>query len=207
MSLSSYVAGQLRKPSGILGKMFGLLMNRSNNDLNEFMMSTLDINSEDHILEIGFGNGGLIYKMAEISSNGKVAGIDFSHSMVEQAINRNQKKIDQQLVDIRNASVAEIPFDDSAFDKVCSANTIYFWPDPEGNISEVSRVLKKNGRLVLGFRSKEQLKNHSFSNHDFKLYTNKEIVEFLNESGFKDIEVVTRPSKGMDSYCVLATKI
>ena len=90
---------------------------------------------------------------------------------------------------------------------MCSANTLYFWPEPEENIREISRVLKENGRLVLGFRTSEQLQDLTFTKHGFTLYTADEVVKLLEKSGFSNVSIVTSPYKTMDSYCAVATKM
>ena len=37
------------------------------------------------------------------------------------------------------------------FNRACTVNTIYFWPDPAVPLRELSRVLRAGGRLVIGF--------------------------------------------------------
>jgi len=206
MNTGAFVAGQLRKPAGLIGKVFGVLMNRVNKDLNKFMLENLQLESVDQVLEIGFGDGKLIGEIASLLPKGKVVGIDFSKSMVKQARKNNKKGIAQGLVEIFNASIENIPFDDGSFNKACSANTIYFWPNPEQNALEVYRILKENSKFVLGFRTKQQLQNHSFTDHGFTLYTTDGVVALLKKAGFSDVEIVKSSSNKLDSYCAIATK-
>jgi len=206
MNTGAFVAGQLRKPAGLMGKVFGVLMNRVNKDLNKFMLENLQLEGVDQVLEIGFGDGKLIREMASFLPKGKVVGIDFSDAMVNQARKNNKKEITQGLVEILNASIENIPFDDGRFNKACSANTLYFWPNPEQNAKEVYRILKENSQFILGFRTKQQLQNQSFTEHGFTLYTTDEVVALLKKAGFSDVEIVKSPSNMLDSYCAIASK-
>ena len=112
-----------------------------------------------------------------------------------------------RIVDIQQSSIENIPYAANYFNKICSANTIYFWPQPESNAKELYRVLKAGGKLILGFRTKEQLQNTSFSEHGFQLYSEDSVVSLLSRAGFEDVEIVKEPSKKYDSYCAIATKI
>ena len=206
MNIGTFVAGQLRKPHGISGNFFGFLMNRANHNLNEFMKDTLDVQDTDHLLEIGFGSGKLIEQFAMLAKNGRVVGIDISDVMVARAKKVNQQYISKGVVEIQKASVANIPYESDSFDKVCSANTIYFWPNPEDNITEIYRVLRAGGKIVLGFRTKEQLQKLAFSRHGFQLYTKEDLADFLSSAGFRDVNIVKRHATKFDSYCVTATK-
>jgi ubiquinone/menaquinone biosynthesis C-methylase UbiE len=45
--------------------------------------------------------------------------------------------------------VSQIPWEDGAFDLVTAFETVYFWPDFEGGLKEVRRVLKPGGTLFI----------------------------------------------------------
>ena len=190
----------------MLGKVFGYLMNKINNDLNKFMLHNLLLDADDEVLEVGFGDGKLIVEIAEKLNRGKVVGLDFSETMVRRATKNNRKGIAQGKVELYNASIESMPLDAGSFNKICSANTIYFWPEPDKNIKELYRLLKKNGRIVLGFRTKQQLERQSFSKHGFTLYEMQDVKELLNIAGFSEVEIVSKPSNKLESYCAIATK-
>jgi len=62
--------------------------------------------------------------------------------MLRQACKKNRLFIKTGRVKLKNASIDKIPFQDNEFNKVCTANTIYFWPNPHEDIKEIYRVLK-----------------------------------------------------------------
>jgi hypothetical protein len=45
-------------PQGLLGRLGGMIMARSSGLRNEWIISLLDVQRDDRILEVGFGPGG-----------------------------------------------------------------------------------------------------------------------------------------------------
>ncbi len=76
---SSVLSSQAKKPSGLVGRyVMTKIFTTGNADLNAFVMDMLEMKSSDKALEIGYGPGKLVKKMAEIATQGLVEGIDFS---------------------------------------------------------------------------------------------------------------------------------
>lgn len=99
MGLKELIGRNLRQPKGFIGKIIGILMNKGNDSMNRFTLNILDPKKDDHILEIGFGNGKYISEIAQVTQNGFVAGIDYSETMVARARKRNMSLIKQGIVD------------------------------------------------------------------------------------------------------------
>jgi tRNA G46 methylase TrmB len=68
--------------------------------LNALMYEILSIRENNHVLEIGFGTGPLIKKIAEHLDNELVEGIDFSKPMVAIAQKKNRSHINKIKVKI-----------------------------------------------------------------------------------------------------------
>ena len=83
--------------------------------------------------------------------------------MVDEAISLNQNLIDEQKVSFINDSVDNLPFEDESIDYITTTNTIYFWPDLIKNAKEIFRVLKPNGKILIGYRSKELMDKIEFT--------------------------------------------
>lgn len=82
MNFSSYFSKQARKPAGLFGRfIMSRVFEKGNAELNALVYASLSVRDNDHVLEIGFGTGALIKKIAEHSKNGLIEGIDFSKSM------------------------------------------------------------------------------------------------------------------------------
>lgn len=207
MGLGKVIARNLKQPTGLFGKLVGMFMDNRNDFMNRFTIQLLDPQKDDHILEIGFGNGKYIKEIANIADHGFVAGIDFSEIMVKEAQRRNKTLINRGIVDIKLGAVNKIEYDTHTFDKVFTVNTIYFWPNPETDLQEIYRVLKPNGILMISFRSEEAMEKLKFTNYDFKLYKPEEVVQLLSDAGFYKINLESSQDKSMDVHCVIARKV
>lgn len=140
------------RPRGLLGRVGGRLMTgRSKREMAEWVLSELEVESTDRVLEVGFGPGIAIQRSVAATPDGFVAGVDYSREMVEMARTRNAAAIDAGHVDLRYAPAADLPFEDAAFDRAFSINSMQVWPDAVAGLEEMRRVLKPGGRVVLGF--------------------------------------------------------
>jgi ubiquinone/menaquinone biosynthesis C-methylase UbiE len=202
-----FLAAQLRQPTGWFGKIvMGDLLNKGNEKINRYAIERLEIQPTDRILDIGFGGGITIVEMLKTIETGKIYGIDFSDVMVAQARDRFKDTIAAGKVSIEFADVRKLPFDDDTFDKVCTVNTIYFWEEPEVGLREIARVLKSGGKLVVGIRSADKMKDLPFTQHNFKLYAPEAVKDLLIGSGFSGISIEHRDKdEKFDSVIVTAS--
>jgi len=182
------------------------IFNDGNADLNAFVMDMLELKSGDKVLEIGFGPGKLINKMAEITTEGVVEGIDFSGVMLKLASRVNKKHIPSGRVRLRKGECRSLPFENGSFDKVCSTNTLYFWKDPRKYFIEIFRVIKTGGMIAIGFRDDKQMSNLNLSKDIFTTYSTDEAVSLLSNAGFSGAHVAKKVGKPFFSYCAMGTK-
>ncbi len=147
------VARQAACPSGLLGHLIGRVMALETVSVNEIALELLELQPDDRILEVGFGHGRTVARAAAAVSRGRVAGIDPSLEMCRMATRLNRRAVARGSVELQQARVEALPFPSGIFDKALSVHTIYFWPDLARAFSEIARVLKPDGRLVLVYRS------------------------------------------------------
>lgn len=200
-----YLAAQLRRPSGLVGKfLVAPMLNRRNSVLNDALLQSLELEATDRVLEVGFGGGDLMSRVLPLVSAGHLIGADFSQDMVDVCARRFSSAIDSGVLELVCASVEQMPMADGSVDKVCTANTIYFWSDPSAAVAELHRVIAPGGRLVIGFAPRETLERLPVTQHGFGMYEPDEVRELLLGVGFEDvaIEVVEDPD-GMNC-CVTA---
>ncbi|MCP6727516.1 MAG: class I SAM-dependent methyltransferase [Patescibacteria group bacterium] len=196
MSIPEYIASQLRKPNGFIGRvLISRILNKANAKMNNVTLSSLELKDSDRVLEVGFGGGALLTEMARLKSKAVFYGADFSQDMVALCQKRMHGLISEGRLKLDCASVENLPYETETFTKICSVNTIYFWEDCNEAIKELKRVLKKNGILVLTFGDKVSMSEQTVTNHGFNLYTSLEVQQVMEEEGFTNIQI----KQGQDS--------
>ena len=184
-----------------------IVFDQGNAFLNDFVNELMSVHIDDRIIEIGFGTGKLIYKMAQQIDKGVVEGIDFSRTMASIARKRNKKNIAKGKVKIFEENFDEMPYEKEKFTKACSVNTLYFWPDPVHTARRIAEILKPDGKLILAFEDIEQLKQRKLNQEVFHLYSNEEVQNLLINAGFsKDVSIISRKKGKSIFHCVVAIK-
>lgn len=205
MGIKRFLAKQAYKPSGLFGRfIIGKAFNKSNKNLEDMALEMMDFQNTTSFLEIGFGNGRLLQKVASLNPEGANHGIEISKAMINAAYKGNKKLIEQGKIHIHEGSVEAIPFGSGTFDIVFSANTIYFWPDPMENLKEVLRVLADEGKFYCGFRSREEMEQTGLMKDNPEIFSNLynpvAIKELFKEAGFREVTVHKNEDKPFDNY-------
>lgn len=149
MTRWSTLLDQCRKPSGWIGRLLLWRMNATHSKLTDWGLAHIAIETHDTILDVGCGGGRTLHKLADMVTQGKVYGIDYSKESVAVASRTNARWIDRTRVEIRHGSVSHLPFSDDVFDLVTAVETHFFWPDLPADMREVLRVLKPGGALIM----------------------------------------------------------
>jgi ubiquinone/menaquinone biosynthesis C-methylase UbiE len=207
MGLDELLAKQLRRPNGFIGWLVGIMMNKGNNYMNQVTLERLSLKAQDAVLEIGFGNGKYLALLASQVRGAKIAGVDYSETMVKQASRRNRALIREGRVEIKRGSSDNLPYDTAVFTKVFTINTIYFWSDPMADLAEIRRVLQPGGTLLLVFRSKNKMEKLSFTKQGFRLYEPSEVILLVENAGFSEVKLETIQDRSLDFNCIIATYI
>lgn len=177
------------RPQGLLGRLGGVIMARMNADCGAWVVGLLEVRPGDAVLEVGFGPGVIIQRLADMASSGRVAGVDQSQEMLAQASARNATAIQSKRVDLSCGSVEDLLFADNIFDKVIALNSMQVWPDAMLGLREVRRVMKPGARIALGFTG-------------YSGQQNSGLAETLAAAGFSEAHVV----ESNLGFCALATK-
>ena len=107
------------------------------------------IKEGESILDIGCGSGvDTIFAAKMTGPTGKVAGIDLMSEMLLRA-KENLTLANLDNVTYEGASAERLPFPDKNFDVVISNGAFNLVPDKAMALSEVFRVLKPGGRLMI----------------------------------------------------------
>ena len=108
-------------------------------------------------------------------------------------------------MEVLEASVEHLPFEEGSFDKIITVESFYFWPDPAENLKEVLRILKKGGvfLLIADIYQKEGLRESVLENiKQYHLFnpTKEEFRRLFEQAGFAETRIHTK--EGEDWICV-----
>jgi SAM-dependent methyltransferase len=200
MTLLQSIFKQFRKPTGWLGKIAGLGMNREHEKVWRWGLEHITIQPDAIVLDVGCGGGGAVKILAQVASNGKVYGVDYSEDVLLTARRVNKALVEQGRVELKHGSVSDLPFSDNAFDLATAFETSMFWPNLVGDLREVRRVLKPGGTLLIANEAYADVRfeerNAKWSRWaDFQLQTPEETRQCLVEAGYAQVEIDTLPKK------------
>jgi ubiquinone/menaquinone biosynthesis C-methylase UbiE len=206
--IQRFMAAQFRKPHGWFGSLlFGRFMNRVNRKIIDSTIALLELHPQHHVLDIGFGGGVSLSRLARTVNGGLISGIDLSPDMVHEAERRFRRLIAEGRMRVQLGDVSHLPFPDAAFDRVFTINTIYFWPDALQGLGEIRRVLKDTGRAAIAIRSGEKMGNYAVTKYDFRLFSPDDVANLMRQAGFHDIRVDHRDrDRWYDQVIVLGTR-
>jgi demethylmenaquinone methyltransferase/2-methoxy-6-polyprenyl-1,4-benzoquinol methylase len=103
----------------------------------------------DFIMDIATGTGDLVIKMAQKTKASRLVGLDISSGMLEVGkIKVTQKKLDNRIEMVLGDS-ENLQFEKDTFDAVTVSYGVRNFEDLEKGLSEIRRVLKPSGILVI----------------------------------------------------------
>ena len=176
------------RPQGVIGRLGGMIMARTNRDCAAWVIGLLEIKPNDAVLEIGFGPGAGVALLVERTPVGHIAGVDPSPEMLRQATARNAAAIGNGRVKLRSGNADALPFADATFDKAFAINSMQVWPDAIAGLREMRRVVKSGGTVALAFTP------HSGQPKDG-------LVDTITAAGFGATRMVET-----DNFCALAIR-
>ena len=119
---------------------------------------------EAKILDACCGTGKYMKKLEGEGIN-NIQGVDLFNAIPDKAIN------------YVSASIANMPFQNQAFDIIYCSTSLYYMPDPEEGIKEFWRCLKEGGMLYLSVTTK------------YSVFTLQRILgHFLKKEEYKHID-------------------
>ncbi|SCA58734.1 Phosphatidylethanolamine N-methyltransferase [Chlamydiales bacterium SCGC AB-751-O23] len=108
----------------------------------EKMVDYLKIKDKDKVLEIGVGTG---LNLPFYPEGCCVYGTDISEAMLKEA----KEKISSSFVELHLLDTDQLSFEDNYFDSSLATFVLRVAPDPKSILRETSRVVKKDGLLVV----------------------------------------------------------
>ena len=145
----------VQRAYAILTPVYDILFNKIFHSGRVAAIDLLEIKPGDRVLEIGVGTG---LSLPLYPRDWRVTGIDISAEMLQKARERS-KELGLTSVTLGLMDASNLEFPESAFDHVLATYVISAVPDPVKTLTEMRRVCRPNGHLVIlnHFRSENTI--------------------------------------------------
>ena len=167
--------------------LFGMVYNgKVDRELCRIVAS--QIGPEDDVLECACGTGMISVFIARKCRH--LTATDFSEGMLKKA---RKKCAAFENTEFRRADVLSLAFPDAQFDAVVAANVIHLLDEPYRALSEMDRVVKPGGKLIIPTyvnkdKAKKLDKSIDKAGANFKQdFTYVTYREFFDRAGYKTI--------------------
>ena len=104
----------------------------------------VEFHGGERVVDVGCGTGVLLQALSAFVPEDHLSGVDPTPAMLEVA----RKRLGAA-VELCVGSAERLPLGDQAFDVVVSTNAFHYFTRPLAALSEMARVLKPFGRLVI----------------------------------------------------------
>ena len=163
------------------------------------------------VLEIGCGSGIGATLIRHYFSPSRIYAIDLDQRMIDMA--KRHKLCDSIIFEVGDAS--RLRFEDGQFDAVFDFGVIHHIPNWENCISELRRVLKIGGELIVEDFSIETFETttgrilRKLTDHPYeRMYRRKDLIEYLKKSGFEVLkEKIYHPLHLIKYFIIIAKRI
>lgn len=165
------------------------------------------VDKDDLVLECACGTGAMTVKIAKKCR--RLAAADLSTGMMSQA---RKKCAGFDNVRFFKADITDLKVADGTFDKVIAGNVIHLLNEPQKAVSELVRVCKKGGRVIIPTYitnlddpiQKAEKKAMEIAgihfDHDFTAETYK---QFFRDMGYENAEFITAEGRFPCMFAVL----
>jgi ubiquinone/menaquinone biosynthesis C-methylase UbiE len=164
-----------------------------------------------YVLDVGCGPGTAAIEMARlVGEHGKVEGVDLSESMVAEA---NKRPLDRGNVTFRTSDAYQLPYADNSFDATRMERVLLYVKDRERVISEMIRVTKRRGRVVVAdvdFESTSIFSNNRLQTRKMTALiadacvhpaSGRELPYLLRSAGLEDVSVELQAISAPYEFC------
>ncbi|MDX1958281.1 MAG: class I SAM-dependent methyltransferase [Leptospiraceae bacterium] len=152
---------------------------------NEGELDKLKPNS--NILDAGIGTGALSVSLLNVFQQElEIHGVDICEKMIRKA--EKNLRVKNQNNFLRISSAENLSYPNESFDLIISAHLIEHYSNPVGIIQELSRVLKKDGLLIIITSKLGKLNGFHSLKWRYNSIPKETIHNIMNSSGIGSIK-------------------
>lgn len=170
--------------------------------LTEWALGQLVIEPDDHILDVGCGEGDALSVVSRENPGGRCYGVDISETALAASRRKNIVAVKSGKMKFYKASVSHLPFDDQCLHTVIAIDTYQYWHHPERGLMEIRRVLQYGGTVLIALGTgadKGEVRSGSAAG---RVPDGEELRRKLLEAGFCNVTVEVSG----DRECAVAKK-
>ena len=157
-----------------------------------------EVREGDVVLDLGPGAGlDLLIAARKVGPSGQVIGVDMTEEMITKA-KENIKVAGVKNVEVRKGLIENLPVESSSVDWVISNCVINLSPEKEKVFSEIARVLKPGGRMIVSDMVGENIPEWLRENKSLYsacisgVVSEKEYLSGLRKAGLEKVKVSER---------------
>ena len=157
-----------------------------------------EVREGDVVLDLGPGAGlDLLIAARKVGSSGRVIGVDMTEEMISKA-KENIRAAGVKNVEVRKGLIENLPVESSSVDWVISNCVINLSPEKEKVFSEINRVLKPGGRMIVSDIVAESIPDwmrkskNLYSACISGVISEKEYLSGLRKAGLEKVKVSER---------------
>jgi len=114
--------------------------------ITEPVLPLMELQPGQGVLDLGCGAGWATRLLAQRVAPGRAVGVDVSDEMIRRA---RLASAGLANVEFLVGPASKIPVADGTCDRVLSVESFYYYPDQEGALEEIRRVMARGGRLFI----------------------------------------------------------
>ena len=185
----------------VVSGVYDLFGTRYNRKVNHRMCQVvaLQLSPADRVLECACGTG--MISTAVAGRCKALTATDYSRGMLRQA---RKKCAGLSNVQMEAADILSLPYPDQSFDAVIAANVIHLLDEPYRALSELDRVCRPGGKLIIPTYVNNEKTGHTSgfarvvcrAGADFKRqFTFSNYRSFFEAAGYGQIQTVNIPGR------------
>tara|TARA_B100000683_G_C12486816_1_gene553304 strand:- start:1515 stop:2246 length:732 start_codon:yes stop_codon:yes gene_type:complete len=106
-------------------------------------------NNPKYILDVATGTGDLAFVAQKKLNPNKIVGLDLSNGMLNVGRQKSKKRGLEKIIEFTQGDSEKLPFEDNLFDAVMVSFGVRNFENLIAGLSEINRVLKKDGKITV----------------------------------------------------------
>lgn len=175
--------------------------------IKQISYEKMQIKQGDTVLDLGCGPGIDAIELGRlVSPNGLVIGVDYDEAMLAKALEQVEALKMSHIISFHQGDASSLAFSDNYFDSCRSERLFMHLNNPDQVISEVRRVTKPGGSVVIidtdwaslsidcqSVRTERLLLKYRLENLIPNSYSGRSLYRLFNKAYFSDIQIDVFP--------------